>query len=299
MVVLHSPEVIRELFVNRGTIYSGRPSLYIFKHYIFPGLDHVLFMGNGPSLRRWRTAVKRLTGPAGLKDVFPIQDTVAANLITALREGKSPPSRIFELWSLTTSMAGVWGHAGIERAPQIIDRYVEVQHDLLQLVDPSQTPPVDLIPLLRYVPYAGWKRKARHVGKTLGDINLNLLSDVKRQLSQTPEPDNTHRLGLIGSIYRDQQSPQEDSDNTAQEFSDSYLTTMAQVLMDAGTDTTTSAAMSCVLALATHPEVFKKLRDEIDKICGGESPPQSGDIGRLPYLNACISEASFHVNQCH
>ncbi|XP_038697127.1 cytochrome P450 93A2-like [Tripterygium wilfordii] len=58
----------------------------------------------------------------------------------------------------------------------------------------------------------------------------------------------------------------------------------------AAVDTTTSATQWTVAELFNHPQVFKRLRDEIDSVVGSKRLVEESDIPSLPYLQAVIKE---------
>ncbi len=56
-----------------------------------------------------------------------------------------------------------------------------------------------------------------------------------------------------------------------------------------GIDTTSTSMCALLAVLATHPEIQKKIQDEIDTVLG-ENTPQLKDRPGLPYLEAAILE---------
>lgn len=56
---------------------------------------------------------------------------------------------------------------------------------------------------------------------------------------------------------------------------------------------TTAATLTCLFYnLATHPEVYKTLQREVDTFFAGEEAgPDTGSLGKLEYLQACIDES--------
>lgn len=57
----------------------------------------------------------------------------------------------------------------------------------------------------------------------------------------------------------------------------------------AGRDTTASLLSHLFFELASHPEVWSKLRDEVATLKG--QPPELSELARFPYLRACLDEA--------
>ncbi|KAJ3515318.1 hypothetical protein NLJ89_g1839 [Agrocybe chaxingu] len=63
------------------------------------------------------------------------------------------------------------------------------------------------------------------------------------------------------------------------------------ILFSAGHDTTSGALSTAVYHLAQHPEHQSKAREEVLAVLAGRDEPTYEDLGRLPFLNACIKEA--------
>ncbi|RYP67974.1 hypothetical protein DL769_005621 [Monosporascus sp. CRB-8-3] len=69
-------------------------------------------------------------------------------------------------------------------------------------------------------------------------------------------------------------------------YGDAYLITVA------GSDTTSAALTFLVFELCTHPEVLRKLRDEVDSFYRERGTlTDYDDLHKLKYLQACINEA--------
>ena len=64
--------------------------------------------------------------------------------------------------------------------------------------------------------------------------------------------------------------------------------------MEAGSDTTASTLLSFLLAMIKYPEEFRKAQKEVDQVCGSLRSPTSDDISRLPFIKACMDEASHY-----
>lgn len=62
-------------------------------------------------------------------------------------------------------------------------------------------------------------------------------------------------------------------------------------MMNAGTDTTTAALTNTIYLLYKHPQVFSKLREELDAATDNQDVPEYNNVCNLPYLRACIKES--------
>ncbi|KAF9621999.1 hypothetical protein IFM89_029219 [Coptis chinensis] len=63
-----------------------------------------------------------------------------------------------------------------------------------------------------------------------------------------------------------------------------------QVVLNAGTETSTTTMEWAMSFLLNHPEVLNKARNEIDSIVGYDRLLNESDFGKLPYLHSIISE---------
>lgn len=63
------------------------------------------------------------------------------------------------------------------------------------------------------------------------------------------------------------------------------------ILFSAGHDTTSGALSSAVYNLAKNPDVQSKAREEVLALLAGRSEPTFQDLGKMPFLTACIKEA--------
>ncbi|KAF4877796.1 Cytochrome P450 monooxygenase FCK2 [Colletotrichum siamense] len=68
-------------------------------------------------------------------------------------------------------------------------------------------------------------------------------------------------------------------------YGDAYL------IIVAGSDTTAASLTCLFFELAQKPDVYKRLRDEIDEYFAEHPEPEHSALSKLPYLQACIDEA--------
>lgn len=291
MVIVSSPELIREMFVNRGVIYSGRPVLYVSRDLIFPNQDHMFMMNNDEMLRRNRTAFKRLMGPAGLKEALTFQEAITSKLVSELSNGEESPERCVRLWMFRTAMTAILGPVADDKASEVLVEWTHIQHRLVEAVEATMSSLFELLPFLKYVPFMPGKENARQIGISLRTLYTDLFDRLKFYLSQ-PEDSvvDIKYWGLIGNILRDQKRERKDVEKSNSHFTDSQLKTMAQFVQDAATDTTLSTTMTCIMALTANPHLLRKVQEEVDTVCGRGNLISHINIDRLPYVRACVLE---------
>lgn len=279
------------MFVNRGVIYSGRPVLYVSRELIWPGQDHMFMMQNDEMLRRTRTAFKRLTGPAGLKEALPLQEAAASKFVAELCDGKESPERCIRLWSFRVAMKAILGPVADDKASEILDEWTEIQHWLIETIEATMSSMFELLPFLKYLPFMPGKENARQLGVSLQAMYTDLFGRLQFYLSQAQSSVvDVKYWGLIGSIIRDQEREKQSLENTKSHFTDSQLKTLAQFVQDAATDTTLSTAMTCIMALTANQHLLRKVQEEVDTVCGRGDEPSYLNVEKLPYVKACVLE---------
>lgn len=61
-------------------------------------------------------------------------------------------------------------------------------------------------------------------------------------------------------------------------------------MIEAGSETTSSALNTCVKYLAAYPEAQAKAYTELCKVVGERRLPTYADEDALPYIRACVKE---------
>ncbi|PKS08486.1 hypothetical protein jhhlp_004869 [Lomentospora prolificans] len=292
VVILHSPEYVRELFENRGAIYSGRPYSYIPSEHVYGehGDKHILNVQNGLFLRRWRAAVSYLVGPVGLKRSLRIQEVTAATLVYRLLDTKNYQDSLDQIkhWALSTPLLAITGQRLEDRGQAFSDRFFEAQHKWLELLEPGNSPPVDFFPFLRWVPeaFAGWKTKARYVREYMLDEYFSYLDTAKKlQADRESHLASQASPSLMTKILEDGDGDK----NGGKAFTDAEVAYLGGGLLDAAIDTTWATLMNAIMLLAAHPEIQQRAFEEVSKVCPARAP-SADDMERLPYIRACMLE---------
>lgn len=296
IVVLNSAEASRELLEKRGAIYSGRPDDYIPREHIVHGAQHILFLQNDAYLKQWRTAVRYLLGPAGAEQILPLQDAAAAFLAYSLASTPEKFQDHLHNWGLGTPLNAICGHRGAAKEPSLIKLFYDNQEKWLNLLTPGLAPPVDMFPILKYMPefMAKWKQQARELHNNQRGFYYMMLDSAKEERKRylgLKDTEQARYESLMARLLREQ--------GGKAGFDDHQLAYLGGGLLDAAVDTTYISALNFVKVMGAFPEVQRRAQAEVDNICGADRPPQPHDLEKLRYLKACFFEVShiFRVNK--
>lgn len=147
-----------------------------------------------------------------------------------------------------------------------------------ELMETGNTPPVDIFPWLKLIPgklFGDYKSRAFGVGQQMEDLYEDTLSAVLKRRE-------TRRLGSFMDVVLDQQ----DKIQLPRE----QLRFIGGVLMEGGSDTSSSLILAIVQALILNPVVQEKAHREIAAVVGDERSPVWADMPNLPYINMIVKE---------
>src|SRR5438093_2841081 len=129
------------------------------------------------------------------------------------------------------------------------------------------------LPITRRLPIPSTRRCER----TVGTFDRTIASMIERRRSTTGRPDDL-RSHLI------------EAREEGEAMSDRQVRDEALTLLLAGHETTSNALTWTWWQLSQHPNVRGRLHDELDDVLG-DGTPDVGDLERLPYTDAVISES--------
>ncbi|KAL5044374.1 hypothetical protein BDW71DRAFT_215741 [Aspergillus fruticulosus] len=277
-VILNNWRDVEQLLEKRGHIYSSRPSNYIANELICPDDTHILFAPYSNTWKAQRRAAQGLFTPRELATILPIQQAEAVQTAyDMIRE----PGRCYEHIERHTTaviLAAVFGQRGEDFESPNIQALYDVQNRSTALLEPGAAPPVDGITLLRRIPefLAPWKQKAKQIRLDQRAIYSRLYSETKARMRRGV------RTGCFMEKLIDEQ--------VQNKLDDEHTTYLGGILMEAGSDTTSSTLNSFLLAMLENPTALKTAQDEVDRVCGTERSPTMEDLERLPYVEACMHE---------
>lgn len=220
-----------------------------------------------------------------------MQEATATTLVSKLLETPSESLDHIKHWALATPLLAITGQRLEDREKEFPNRFFHAQEKWLELLEPGNAPPVDMFPVLRWIPetFANWKTKAKYVQDYMLEEYQGFFETAKglrsRDIGETPA-----FRSLMTKIIEDQDEQKE----RANPLSDDEIAYMGGGLLDAAVDTTWATIMSFIMFIAAYPDTQTKAQEDIDRV-SLHGPPGGDVIGELPYLRACLFEVSdFH-----
>ncbi|KAK1990753.1 cytochrome P450, partial [Colletotrichum falcatum] len=281
-VVLSSAEHVRELFEKRGALYSDRQQPYIPFQLVNP--EAILFMKNDHTIKKTRTALRHLFGPADLRRVLGVQEAQAALLMRDLLNDADNFQGHLRRWAVATPFSIIAGQSIAESGVGSAEYYFEAQKTWLKFLTPARAPPVDIFPAMKYVPtfLASWKREAASLRSAMMKIMDHALDGAKMKHARISQ-------GTKSAENRSLMTQLLDEESKELKFGDHELASFGVGTVDAAVDTVFATTRSMILVMGMYPEVQKRIQAEVDSIWQGRAPGPD-DLHKAKYLSACLTE---------
>lgn len=147
-------------------------------------------------------------------------------------------------------------------------------------MEPGATPPVDIYPFLHWVPqslFGNWVSRSKNVGAEMNSLYGGTLERVRER----------RRSGVKKNCLMDSLLDQEEKLG----LSNYQLYFLGGVLMEGGSDTTSSLIIAFIHAMTKWGDVLIKAQKEVDGVVGEDRTPVWSDYPEMPYLATIVKEA--------
>ncbi|KAF2225595.1 putative O-methylsterigmatocystin oxidoreductase [Elsinoe ampelina] len=279
-VMVNSPEAVKEILDKQSAITSSRPPM--------PGLSDVisggkrfLLMGYTQEWRKLRAIVHKLLTPKMSETFKPSQEFEAKQLIYDILTDNADQTKAYvHVRRYTTSvvMTSTYGR----RVPKWECEEVREVYGLMEEFSESGTPGamlVDLLPPLARLPrfMQSWRPKAEKFYRRQEAIWMKFWNDLNVKIQTGKAPDCFVRQ------FVEVEQKKANIDEVQAAF-------LAGTMIEAGSETTSSALNSCIKYLAANPHIQDIANEEISRVVGDSRSPQYSDEEQLPYIRATVKE---------
>ncbi|CAE7156988.1 unnamed protein product [Rhizoctonia solani] len=233
-------------------------------------------------------------GPAQIRELVPIFWNKSNKLrdiwLEILKE--SPDGTINVLSWLSRATLDIIGAAGFDHHFNSLDGddEDELSAAFKKVFQSGRSPGTlamlaNIFPLLRYIP----TERKREVATSLAAmrrIGARLIANKKAALEQDDKTgSNSQGRDLLTLLIKSNIQ----AENEAHRMSDEEVLSQISTFLVAGHETTSTATTWALYALAKHPRVQRKLREELLE-CGLGDEPNMAELDKLPYLDHFIRE---------
>ncbi|KAJ7039818.1 cytochrome P450 [Mycena alexandri] len=285
MIILSSPRAIKEVVDKQGWASSSRPVNYLAG--VAAGGYHILFAQDTPQLRNLKKAIARFFSLMNSLSRVPVQAAESTQLLHELMT--QPENFDASIRRYTHSIAMVRMEAFEKNIADREEDYdlratstffdlaadASMLHRFLHIQLPGVYPPIDLLPVLKYLPerWAPWRAACRRSNSEMAAFHLHFASAAEARSAERGESFMDFISGM---------------DLSAEEYDIFSHTGFA--LVEAGSDTNSAFVLSLVLVLSIYPEHQERARREIEAVVGTARLPELADFGHMPFVEALIRE---------
>ena len=288
-MVISTEKVANDLLRERGTLYSSREQLPAAAILLGDGL-RPLFLPYNDLWRRGRRLMHHLCMPSAAASYEPTQLLESTFLVQSLLAAPADYETHFERYSSGLIFRLGFGKT-LEQAETVkggsgrqslTRRILRVTHHVERVGSPGAYL-VDTFPALMWMPdwMAPWKRELKRLHQRELALFRELLYDVKTAMEEG-------RGAPGGGISCWERTFVEKQDEYG--LSDDEGAYVVGTLFEAGSSTTSAAMMSWMLAMVLHPQEFRGLQEEIDRVVGEDRMPQFEDLEALCTVRAVAKE---------
>ncbi|OCH86925.1 cytochrome P450 [Obba rivulosa] len=274
VLVVNSLKAMDELLEKRAKKYSDRPVL-IFGN--LAGFNRIFAMCDyGEEWRAQRKLAHASLSPAAVKDYAIMQEDVAVGLVKDLLKTPEDFHSLIRVAAGRIVITITYG----TRPGSIEDEFVLIAEEANKIAGRAVIPSVylcDILPILKYAPsWVPFQRTAAYSRQVIHNMLNKPFEHVKEMQAGTAPP------SLVQRLLSD---PPENILNLEERVKGTAGTMYAAVA-----ETTYSAVLTFVLAMALNPDKQRLAQAEIDRVVGMDRLPIIEDMPNLPYINAVIKE---------
>ncbi|XP_047458137.1 steroid 17-alpha-hydroxylase/17,20 lyase [Mugil cephalus] len=290
VIVVNHHVHAKEVLLKKGKTFAGRPRTVTTDVLTRDGKD----IAFGDYSATWRFHRKIVHGALcmfgeGSASIEKIICAEAQSLCSVLSEAASVGLALDLSPELTRAVTNVicslCFNSSYSRGDPEFEAMLSYSQGIVDTVAKDSL--VDIFPWLQIFPNADLRRLKQCVS-----IRDNLLQK-KFDEHKADYSDHVQR-DLMDALLRAKRSAE--NNNTAEisaesvGLSDDHLLMTVGDIFGAGVETTTTVLKWAVTYLIHHPQVQRRIQEELDSKVGGDRSPRLSDRGSLPYLEATIRE---------
>nr|XP_019951005.1 PREDICTED: steroid 17-alpha-hydroxylase/17,20 lyase-like [Paralichthys olivaceus] len=281
-VVVNDHQHAREVLLQRGRDFAGRPSM-VTTDLLTRGGKDIAFADYSPLWKLHRRLVHNSftlfgEGTSRLQDiVLSSVDSLCVELLSSGGHGFDPSPAVTRAITnvvCTLVFSAIYCHGDAE-----LQEVIQYNDGIVQTI--ARGGLVDIYPWMKVFPNSSL-RKLKDCIIVRDRLLTRKLEEHKASVSDGDPRDLLDAL-LKGKMDRSPGSEEE-------LITDDHVLMTAAEAFGAGVETTSTTLLWILAYLLHHPEVQDRVQKELDEQIGNERAVSVSDRGRLPYLDCVINE---------
>ncbi|KAE8404047.1 cytochrome P450 [Aspergillus pseudonomiae] len=279
-IYVNSPAAVKEIFDKQSQHSSSRAPSPVVSDLLSGGMRFLL-MPYSPNWRKLRAIVHKLLTPKSSNTFMPSQEFEAKQLLwDILTDNENQESFYMHIRRYTTSvvMTSTYGR----RVPAWDCEDIRKIYGLMQEFSEAAAPGkyiAETFPVLNKLPAQMqlWRKAALQSFHRQAAIWMKYWTRLKTQMDLNQAPECFVKQFI-------------ETDYEKNDISELQASFVAGTMIEAGSETTSSALNSCIKYFAAYPEAQAKAYNEVCRVVGENRLPTFEDERDLPYIRACVKE---------
>ncbi|OXV06661.1 hypothetical protein Egran_05572, partial [Elaphomyces granulatus] len=279
-VVITDRRLVKELFDKKSAIYSARPPSYV-SQVLISGGDHLLVMNHGDTWRTFRKTVhQHFMESMCEKEHIRLLEAEHTQMMRDFL--LHPEQHMFHTKRTANSiiMSLLFGiRTQSCETPHMTELY-DIMERWSQVMETGATPPVDILPVLKWIPeklLGSWVERSMDIGRRM----KGLYGSMRRKVTARRQGTSTKHSSFLDHVLDQQEKLG---------FTENQVDFMGGVMMEGGSDTSSTMLLVLIQAIILHPEIQQRAQAQLDEVCGEDRSPNWADYQQLPYISMIIKE---------
>lgn len=275
IIVVSDPRIGRDLVDKKGGSMSDRPPSHIIDT-VTDG-KYLTFARYSSDWKTARTMLQKSLTKEACTVHQPILEAEATQLLYDMMKD---PAQFFahtERFSYSVATCILAGARSPRSTSPLLTSFSDMIHKWSGLLEPGSQPPVDLFPILKYVPekWAQWKSLCREIRGKQFELYDGFVKMCEQRIK-----DDAKNGSLLEGVVEDHKLGNDKV----------LIRGTIGAFLEGATDTTSLFLKSTILMLTSSPEAQAKAHKELDAVVGSDRLPNLEDYEKLPYVQAIVKE---------
>ncbi|KAM5465548.1 hypothetical protein MauCBS54593_006323 [Microsporum audouinii] len=278
-VYVNSREAVHEL-LEKQSLHTSSKGPMVGATQIVSGLRLAL-MPYSQRWRRLRATIHKVLTPKMSSELHPSQEFETKKLVHDLLEHREK-GIIFDghikRYSLSVILTLVYGIRCRSKSDSTLHKVYQIMAEFSETTKPDAFI-TETIPALAYLPawMQWWRKEALKYYQNQHDLWMKLWKELEAKSIDGKAPP-CFALDLMQNR------------SLMEEFGEVQAAFLAGTMVEAGSETTSSALCTAILYLAANPEAQSQAAIELDRVVGNLRSPSFSDRAQLPFVGACVDE---------